>query len=115
MPSRYVPDRGDLVWIDFDPQAGHEPAGRRPAIVLSPAYYNRSAGLALLCPVTSRVKNYPFEVRIPEGQPVVGAALADQFKSLDWEIRRAEFIGTLPAAVTESILAKSRSLLSPRR
>ena len=115
MPAGYVPDRGDLVWIDFDPQAGHEQAGRRPAVVLSPAHYNGRAGLAVICPVTSRIKGYPFEVAIPRGLPVDGVVLADQFKSLDWIVRRAEFVGRLPRPALESILSKSRSLLMPGR
>ena len=77
----YVPDRGDAVWLDFDPQAGHEQAGRRPAIVLSPAGYNRKVGLAIFCPVTTRIKGYPFEVVIPEGLKISGAILADQVKN----------------------------------
>ena len=113
--SGYVPDRGDLVWIDFDPQAGHEQGGRRPAVVLSPAHYNGRAGLAVICPVTSGRKDYPFEVAIPADLPVGGVALADQFKSLDWVVRRAEFVGRLPGPVLEAILSKSRSLLMPRR
>jgi mRNA interferase MazF len=115
MPPVYVPDRGDLVWIDFDPQAGHEQAGRRPAVVLSPAHYNRRAGLALICPITSRIKDYPFEVAIPPGLPVGGVVLADQFKSLDWAARRAEFVGRLPGFALNLILSKSRSLLTPSR
>jgi mRNA interferase MazF len=87
-----VPDRGDAIWITLDPQAGHEQAGRRPALVLSPASYNEKVGLALLCPITSQVKGYPFEVPIPAGLTVSGVILADQVKSLDWRVRRAERI-----------------------
>lgn len=76
----YVPDRGDVVWLDFTPQAGHEQGGRRPAVVLSPVAYNKKVGLALLCPITSQVKGYPFEVLIPSGSPVTGVILADQVK-----------------------------------
>ena len=111
MPSSYVPERGDVVWISFNPQAGHEQSGRRPAVVLSPAAYNGKVGLALLCPVTSQVKGYPFEVMIPAGLPVSGVALADQLKSLDWRARRAELIGRLPAGTIEEILQKVRALL----
>lgn len=82
--ARFVPDRGEVVWLTFDPQAGHEQAGRRPALVLSPAAYNGKVGLALVCPITSRIKDFPFEVHLPEGLPVSGAILADQLMNLDW-------------------------------
>ncbi len=108
----YIPDRGDVIWISLQPQAGHEQAGRRPAVVLSPSAYNRSAGLAVLCPITSQVKGYPFEVLIPEGLNVRGVVLSDQVKSLDWRARHAEPIGRLPSDVTEEILAKLGALLS---
>ncbi len=86
MPLIYTPDRGDVVWLWFSPQAGHEQSGRRPAVVLSPAAYNGKVGLALVCPVTSQVKGYPFEVVMPAGLAVNGVALADQLKSLDWRV-----------------------------
>src|SRR5215210_6554300 len=101
MVRAYVPDRGDVVWISLNPQAGHEQAGRRPAVVLSPAAYNRKTGLAVLCPITNQIKGYPFEVVIPEGAAVSGAVLSDQVKSLDWKARRAERIGTLPREVVD--------------
>ncbi len=85
----YVPKRGDAVWITLNPQAGHEQAGRRPAVVLSPEVYNDKVGLAILCPITNKIKGYPFEVLIPAGLPVTGAILADQAKSLDWSERNA--------------------------
>jgi len=107
----YVPDRGDAVWISFNPQAGHEQAGRRPAIVLSPAAYNRKVGLAIFCPVTNQTKGYPFEVLIPAGLKVTGAVLSDQAKSLDWKIRDAELIMKLPASVTVEVLKKLKTLL----
>ncbi len=107
----FVPDRGDLIWITFSPQAGHEQAGRRPAVVLSPASYNGKVGLAILCPITGRVKDYPFEVIIPPNLTVSGTVLADQVKNLDWRARRADFIEKLPAAVVNDILAKVRTLL----
>jgi len=107
----YVPERGDVVWISLNPQAGHEQAGRRPAVVLSPASYNGKVGLAVFCPITSQVKEYPFEVIIPPGLSVTGAVLADQVKSLDWRARRADLIGRLPAAVIDDILVKVRTLL----
>jgi mRNA interferase MazF len=111
MPASYVPDRGDVVWISLNPQAGHEQAGRRPAVVLSPAAYNGKVGLALLCPVTNQVKGYPFEVSIPAGLPVSGVALADQIKSPDWRARNAVLIARLLAAVVQDMLMKSRALL----
>lgn len=110
MPA-YTPDRGDLVWLTFAPQAGHEQAGRRPALVLSPAAYNGKVGLALLCPITSQVKGYPFEVAVPAGLPVSGVVLADQVKSLDWRARDAELAGKLPAGALEEVLQKLLVLL----
>lgn len=107
----YVPDRGDAVWISFNPQAGHEQAGRRPAIVLSPAAYNRRVGLAIFCPITNQIKGYPFEVVIPTGLKVTGAVLSDQAKSLDWKVRDAELILRLPASVIDEVLKKLRTLL----
>ena len=104
--SAYIPQRGDVIWITLNPQAGHEQAGRRPAVVLSPAAYNGRVGLAILCPITSQVKGYPFEVRIPDGLPVRGAILADQVKSLDWKARQAERMFTLPPDVNAEVLAK---------
>jgi mRNA interferase MazF len=111
MAARYVPARGDLVWITFNPQAGHEQAGRRPALVLSPASYNGKVGLAILCPVTTQVKGYPFEVAIPSGSTLRGVVLADQAKSLDWRVRKAEFIYKLPRETTSDVLDKLGTLL----
>lgn len=108
----YVPDRGDVVWITLNPQAGHEQAGRCPAVVLSPAAYNGKVGLAILCPITNQIKGYPFEVLIPPGLDVTGAILADQVKSLDWRIRKAELICTLPEATIIEVLQKLGTLLS---
>jgi len=85
--SNYVPERGDIVWLNFDPQAGHEQAGKRPAVVLSPRAYNQKVGLALFCPITNQRKGYPFEVNIPEGLEIGGVILSDQIKSLDWRSR----------------------------
>jgi mRNA interferase MazF len=101
----YVPKRGDLVWLTFDPQAGHEQAGRRPAFVLSPESYNRKTSLFLACPVTSRVKGYPFEVALPAGLPVSGVILADQIKSLDWKERKAQFAARATGEVVEDVIA----------
>jgi len=108
----YVPDRGDLVWITQAPQAGHEQAGRRPALVLSPASYNGKVGLALVCPVTSQVKGYPFEVPLPEGLPVSGVVLADQVKSLDWKARQAAAIGKVPEEIVTGVLSRLQTLLA---
>lgn len=110
----YVPERGDLVWLTFDPKAGHEQAGRRPALVLSPSSYNRRAGLAVFVPVTRQVKGYPFEVRIPAGLEVAGAVLSDQLKSLDWRARNATRFGSLPPDVTRDVLQKALLLVSER-
>jgi mRNA interferase MazF len=107
----YIPDRGDIVWLTFNPQAGHEQAGRRPALVLSPAAYNGKVGLAIFCPVTNQIKGYPFEVMIPEDLGVSGAILSDQVKSLDWKARQAEKAGTLPAVTIEEVLQKLNTLL----
>ena len=107
----YVPERGDAVWLTFNPQAGHEQAGRRPAVVLSPAAYNRKVGLALFCPITNQIKGYPFEVLIPTGLKVTGAILSDQAKSLDWKARDAELIVKLPASVIDETLKKLKTLL----
>jgi mRNA interferase MazF len=107
----YVPERGDAIWITLNPQAGHEQADRRPALVISPSTYNRKVGLAILCPITNQIKSYPFEVRVPEGLKVTGAILSDQVKNLDWKARQAEFICRLPAAVTDEALKKLNTLL----
>lgn len=108
----YVPERGDVVWITLDPQAGHEQAGRRPAAILSPAIYAGKVGLAVMCPITNQIKGYPFEVLIPAGLAVSGAILADQVKSLDWRAREVELICTLPAATVAEVLQKLGTLLS---
>jgi len=108
----YVPERGDAVWISLDPQAGHEQAGRRPALVLTPRDYNRKASLAIVCPITSQVKGYPFEVRIPEGENVSGVVLSDQAKSLDWRARQVEFAARLPESVVSEVLQRLAALLA---
>lgn len=108
----YVPGRGDVVWITLQPQAGHEQAGRRPALVVSPLSYNQRVGLALLCPITHRVKGYPFEVAIPDGLPVGGVVLADQVKSLDWRARQAEHLCSLDDATTADAVRRIQALLA---
>ena len=111
MARRYVPNRGDIVWLEFNPQTGHQQAGHRPALVVSPKSYNQKVGLALFCPITSQVKGYPCEVVFPEKYKVSGAVLSDQVKSLDWQVRRAKRIATVPNDVMEEVLAKILVLL----
>jgi mRNA interferase MazF len=106
-----ISDRGEVVWITLSPRAGHEQAGRRPALVLSPKAYNEKVGLAIFCPVTKQRKGYPFEVLIPEGLQVAGAILSDQVKSMDWRARKTELICSLPEAVVEEVLQKLTALL----
>jgi len=110
MPS-YVPNRGDLVWLNFEPQSGHEQAGRRPALVLSPSSYNSKVGLAILCPVTSKIKGYPFEVSLPPKISVSGVVLSDQVKNLDWKSRDVEFICKLDSQSVEEVLQRLHTLL----
>ena len=111
MSRAFVPDRGDAVWLQFNPQAGHEQAGRRPAVVLSPAAYNAKVGLAILCPITSQVKGYPFEVQV-RAERIDGVILADQVKSLDWRARQVQLIERLPDAVVDEVLNKLATLLA---
>jgi mRNA interferase MazF len=108
----YVPKRGDVAWITLNLQAGHEQAGRRPVLILSPSSYNLRAGLAIVCPIASHVKDYPFEVRLPEGLDVKGVVLADQVKSLDWQIREADYLCSLPATTVQETWQKLARLLS---
>ena len=108
---RYVPARGDIVWLNFTPQAGHEQAGHRPALVLSPETYNGKTGLALCCPITSRVRGYPFEVILPAASAVSGVVLSDHVKSLDWRARYARFESHAAKRVVDEVLAKVNSLL----
>jgi mRNA interferase MazF len=108
----YVPDRGDVVWLEFDPQAGREQAGRRPAVVLSPASYNAPTGRALCVPVSTKAKGYPFEVPMPDGFAVRGVAFADQVKCLDWRARHAQHIAALPNASIAQLLVLTRTVLS---
>ena len=110
--DKEIPRKGDVVWVSLNPQAGHEQAGRRPALVLSPIEYNTRVGLALMCPVTSKVKGYPFEVPLPENLEVSGVILADQVKSLDWRVRKAEHACTVPQSVMSEVLGKLNALLT---
>lgn len=109
MPRAFVPDAGDIVWLQFDPQAGHEQAGHRPALVLSPAAYNGKTGLMLCCPMTTQIKGYPFEVRIAGDTD--SAVLADQVKSLEWRARRAKLKGRISAAELAEVRAKVMALV----
>lgn len=108
----YVPDRGHVVWLSLDPTLGHEQAGRRPVLVLSPAIYNTKSGLVLAAPVTSKVKSYPFEVPLPPSLPITGVILSDHVRSLDWNSRQAEFVCSLPSSTVDEALARTRSLLA---
>ena len=101
-----------MIWLTFTPQSGREQAGRRPALVVSPWAYNSKVGLALVCPITSKAKGYPFEVPLPDGGPVQGVVLADQLRSLDWRSRQPDIIGTAPRAVLERVLQLVGTLLS---
>jgi mRNA interferase MazF len=107
----YIPGRGDIVWIDFNPQFGHEQQGRRPAVVISPKLYNSKTHLALLCPVTSQIKGYPYEVAIHPKSKINGVILSDQIKSLDWQSRNAEFIESLDDDMLDELIAKIRTLI----
>ncbi len=109
MAQPYVPDAGDIVWISFDPQTGHEQAGHRPAVVLSPTAYNAKTSLMVCCPMTTQIKNYPFEVLIAGSSP--SAVLADQVKSLDWRKRRAKRKGIISVAELAEVRAKIRALI----
>ena len=103
--EKYTPQRGDVVWLDFQPQTGREQGGRRPSVVLSNGNYNKVVGLAIFCPITSKVKGYPFEVPLPANFPISGVVLVDQIKSLDWKNRKAEFIGKLDFMTLEVIFS----------
>jgi mRNA interferase MazF len=109
--KHYIPERGHIVWLDFDPQLGREQAGRRPSLVLSPKSYNKAAQLILCVPITSKIKGYPFEVTLPEDSAVKGVILADQVKSFDWTKRKAKFIGSLPLETLQEVFKKLASLL----
>lgn len=109
--SDYSPERGDIVWLDFDPQSGHEQKGRRPAIIISPKIYNSKTRLALFCPITNQVKGYPFEVILPSNLTVTGVIIADQIKSLDWKVRNAEFIVKAPKNVLDETMNKFLTLV----
>jgi len=107
-----IPNRGDIVYLDFDPQAGSEHAGRRPALVLSPHLYNAKTGLTLMCPITSKQKNYPFEVVLPNELSTSGVILADHIKNLDWQARKVQFIKKLPTRILEEVIGKLQTLIA---
>ena len=111
MRAAFVPDAGDIIWLRFDPQAGHEQAGRRPALVLSPKIYNARSGLALVCPITNQAKGYPFEVAVPASLGATGVILADHVKSVDWKARRAERLGHCTSEVMEEVRARLAPLM----
>lgn len=110
--SLYIPQRGDVIWINFSPQSGHEQAGRRPALVISKTRYNRRVGLILVCPITTKAKGYAFEVTIPEGLAVSGVVLADQVKSFDWRSRQAEFACQMHQEVLIQVVSVITNLLT---
>lgn len=107
----YVPKPGDIVWLEFDPQAGHEQSGTRPALVLSPVEYNAKTGMMICCPVTNQVKGHPFEVVIEGSPTVTGAILSDQVKSLDWRVRNARYKGKVSIDQIQEVRGKIKTLL----
>ena len=109
--ASWIPDRGDLIWLNFVPQAGREQSGRRPALVLSPAGYNGKTNLAVVCPITSHVKGYPFEVPLPAGGPLAGCVLADHLKNVDWHARQAKLIGHARSDLLSRVLERIGALL----
>lgn len=111
MAKPHCPDRGEVVWLDFVPQAGHEQAGRRPALALSPKSYNKKVGLALCCPITSKIKGYPFEVTLPETSKTTGAILSDQIKNVDWKARNAQYFDKVTPTTLREVLEKLDALL----
>jgi mRNA interferase MazF len=106
-----IPRRGDLVWVDFVPSAGHEQSGRRPALIISPENYNRKTGLAVACPVTTRAKGYPFEVPLPEELPVRGVVLSDHVRTIDWHARHSERIGKVDEVTLAEVWGKLSALI----
>ncbi len=111
MKASYVPKKGDVVWLEFSPQTGHEQSGRRPALCISPIEYNEKVELAIFCPITSKQKGYPFEILIPSNLPISGVILADQVKNLDWKAGKADFIASLPPHSLKHVISKLMVLL----
>lgn len=108
---KYIPSRGDIVWLNFEPQTGKGQSGRRPALVLSPLAYNKKVGLAVFCPITSQIKGYPFEVQIEGTLPIHGVILCDQIKNIDWQQRNCEWICRIKDDVIKTVLAKVKTLI----
>lgn len=108
---KYEPERGDVIWLEFTPQAGHEQAGHRPALVISPKTYNAKTGLAMVCPITSQVKGYPFEVALGGASKIKGVVLTDQLRSLDWRARKAQFVERSADSVLNEVVAKVLTLI----
>jgi mRNA interferase MazF len=111
MARQYVPKRRDLIWLSFSPHAGREMGGRRPALVISEAFYNQKSGLALFCPITSQIKGYPFEVLLPPGLKLAGAVLSDQIKSLDWRAREVKFVDKLPKEEMAEVIENLKEMI----
>lgn len=110
--ENYFPEKGDIVWLEFNPRVGHEQSGIRPALVVSPGEYNRKVGLALFCPITSKAKGYPFEVAVMAGDKIKGVILSDQIKSLDWRKRKAKYITGVGKSVMDEIVSKLSLLIN---
>jgi len=111
MAKQYIHSRNDVVWLTFNPQSGHKQSGRRPTIVISPLVYNQKSGLALFCPITSKIKGYPFEVKLPDSSPILGVILADQLKSLDWKARNSEYICEVPPETMNELVNKLKTII----
>ncbi len=111
LEHNYIPNRGDIIWLNFNPQSGREQMGRRPALVISPKSYNSKVGLVLVCPITSQIKGYPFEVLLPADLQTQGVVISDQLKSLDWRHRNAEFIESVSAKLCQEVIAKFSVLI----
>jgi len=112
MLKAYIPKKGDIIWINFNPQSGREQMGRRPALVISPNIYNHKVGPIVVCPITTKVKNYPFEVKIPDGLTISGVVLADQVKSLDYRTREAEFVCKIPSETLAEVIIMINKLFT---
>jgi mRNA interferase MazF len=110
--SQYIPDIGDIVWLTLNPTKGHEQAGRRPALILTPQAYNARTSLAVCCPITSKTKGYPFEVALDAASGITGVVLADQVKSMDWVTRQAVLVGRTDAVTLDSVRALLKTLLA---
>jgi mRNA interferase MazF len=112
MSKAYIPKKGDIIWINFNPQSGREQMGRRPALVVSPNIYNRKVGLIIVCPITTKIKNYPFEVKIPDTLIISGVVLSDQVKSLDYQTREAEFVCKIPSETLAEVIMMINKLFT---